>query len=294
MNFHATLARPLEVSGVGLHTGATVRATLRPSEREGLFFARVDLPGAPEVAADWRCVAQTTHATTLRDGAASAMTVEHLLASLWAAGITHCRIELDAPEVPILDGSAQAWSAAIKDAGTRALPTPRATLQLREPVWIEEGRACVLGVPAPDFRLSVAVDFEVPHAGAQTFDALVTASTFATQIAPARTFTLESWLEPLRAAGLIRGGSLDCAVLIGDDGPSSPPRFDNELARHKALDVVGDLALLFGSAAFAGHIIATRAGHGAHRLWMRKCREQNALRPLHGTLSTPSSKSASP
>ena len=280
MNFHATLARPIEMSGIALHTGATVRAILRPSEREGVIFARVDLPDAPEVAADWRLVTQTTHATTLRDGAASVMTVEHLLASLWAAGITHCRIELDAPEVPILDGSAQLWSAAIEEAGTRALPTQRALWQLREPVWIEEGRASVLGVPAPDFRLSVAVDFEAPHAGAQTFDTLVTGPTFATQIAPARTFTLESWLEPLRAAGLIRGGSLDCAVLIDAGGSSSPPRFDNELARHKALDVIGDLALLFGSAAFAGHIIATRAGHGAHRLWMRQCREQNALHSL--------------
>ncbi|NEN39744.1 UDP-3-O-acyl-N-acetylglucosamine deacetylase, partial [Escherichia coli] len=109
----------------------------------------------------------------------------------------------------------------------------------------------------------------------------ITPENFAAQIADARTFTLQSWLEPLRAAGLIRGGSLDNAILIGEQGWSSPPRGENELARHKALDVVGDLALLFGSANFRGHIIATRAGHGAHRAWMQACRESNALRTVN-------------
>ena len=277
MNRFATLGRSIEVNGMGLHTGLPVRATLRPSEREGIEFARVDLPDAPTVTADWRRVTSTTHATTLEDGAARAMTTEHLLAALWASGITHCRVELDAPEVPILDGSARAWCQAIGEAGLRELEGERPILELRQPVWIEQGGASMLGVPAPQFRVSVAVDFDVPHARAQVFDGLVTPTTFAAAIADARTFTLQSWLEPLQNAGLIKGGSLANAILIGDNGWSSPPRFDNELARHKALDVVGDLALLFGSANFRGHIIATRAGHGAHRLWMQACRENEAL-----------------
>ena len=280
MNRFATLARAVEVSGTGLHSSHAVRVTLQPSETAGLCFARVDLPGAPTVEADWRHVTSTTHATTLQNGAASAMTTEHLLAALWASGITHCRIELDAPEVPILDGSARAWCQAIADAGARAIAGERPLLELREPVWIQQGEAHVLGVPAPEFRLSVAVDFDVAAARAQVFDGVVTPESFARDIAGARTFTLQSWLEPLRKAGLIRGGSLDNAIMIDENGWSSPPRFENELARHKALDVVGDLALLFGTANFRGHIIATRAGHGAHRLWMEACRQQQALRPV--------------
>ena len=282
MNFR-TLKEPIEVVGVGLHLGYAVRVRLCPDERAGVRFARTDLPGAPEFEADWRQVTSTTHATTLEAGAARAMTTEHLLASLWALGITHCRVEMDAPEVPILDGSARDWVAAIARAGTRDLPEQRPRLELRKPVWIEQGRASVLGLPAPPqtgFRLSVAVDFDAPHARAQLFDGILAPAAFAAQLAPARTFTLDSWIEPLRAANLIRGGSLENAIIIGPDGPSSPLRFPNELARHKALDVIGDLALLFGVHDFCGHIIATRAGHGAHRAWMEACRQNNALRAI--------------
>ncbi len=283
MTRYATLARSIEVFGIGLHTSHAVRVTLCPSEIAGLHFARVDLPGAPLVAADWRHVTSTTHATTLQNGAASAMTTEHLLAALWASGITHCRIELDAPEVPILDGSSRSWCAAITEAGTRELPGERPLLELSQPVWIQQGQAHVLGVPAPEFRVSVAVDFDVAAAPARVFDGTVTPANFAREIADARTFTLQSWLEPLQNAGLIKGGSLDNAIVIDDNatdenGWSSPPRFANEMARHKALDVIGDLALLFGTANFRGHLIATRAGHGPHREWMQQCRKQGALR----------------
>ena len=277
MNHCATLENAAEIRGVGLHTGQAVRLNLCPSEHRGIVFARVDLPGAPQVEANWRNVTATTHATTLQQGHASVMTTEHLLAALWASGITHCRVELDAPEVAILDGSAKQWCEAINLAGVRPLDEARATLQLREPVWIAQGETSVFAVPCSDFRVSVAVNFDVAHAGAQLFDEWISPQTFAGEIAGARTFTLQSWLEPLQKAGLIRGGSLDNAILIDENGWSSPPRFANELARHKALDLVGDLALLFGPARFCGHIIATRAGHGAHRKWMEACRESDAL-----------------
>lgn len=279
MNFR-TLKQAIEVAGVGLHSGCAVRARLCPDARAGVRFARLDLPQAPEVEASWQFITSTTHSTTLENGDARALTTEHLLASLWALGITHCRAELDAPEVPILDGSARGWVEAIAQAGTRDLGEARPTLELARPVWIEDGRASVLGLPCAHFRLSVAVNFEAPHAGAQLFDATVSPAMFAADLAPARTFTLQPWLEPLRASGLIHGGSLDNAILIDDDGPSSPWRFEDELARHKALDVLGDLALLFGPNDFRGHIIATRAGHGAHRAWMQACREAGALRVI--------------
>ncbi len=277
MNSCATLENSVEISGVGLHTGQLVRVNLCPSEQAGIAFARVDLPGAPQINANWRNVTTTTHATTLQQGDTSVMTTEHLLAALWASGITHCRVELDAPEVPILDGSAKLWCEAIERACVRPLDEARPTLTLREPVWIAQGETSVFAVPCSDFRVSVAVNFDVAHAGAQVFDEWISPQTFAGEIADARTFTLKSWIEPLRKAGLISGGSLDNAILIDDEGWSSPPRFTNELARHKALDLIGDLALLFGPARFYGHIIATRAGHGAHRLWMEECRRKDAL-----------------
>jgi len=279
-NRFCTLEREVEVAGVGLHCGQNVRARLRPATHMGIVFVRADLPGSPRVEADLTNVSATTHATTLQKGAASAQTVEHLLAALWASGLTHVEVELDGPELPILDGSARGWLEALESAGRVELPLSsgvRPLARLTAPVWIEgAGGVQMLGLPldspdeAPEFRLSVFVDFGVTGAGAGSFDGVVDAQSFAKELAPARTFTLERWLEPLRSAGLIRGGSLDNALLIGEDGTiSAPLRFENELARHKALDVVGDLALALcpSGARFAGYIIAIKAGHEAHRNW---------------------------
>ncbi len=275
----ATLARPVEVRGVGLHSGAEVTARLLPRQETGWVFARGDLPGVPEVSAVLENVARTTHATTLQEGAASVATTEHLLAALWARGVTNCRIELDGPEVPILDGSALPWCRLLREAGLEILPGERPIWQLTEPIWVEDGGANVLGLPHPEFRLSVGVDFSHRFAGPQTVDLGVNFATLEAELAPARTFTLENWLAPLREQGLIRGGSLENAVVVGKEGLSSPWRMADELARHKALDVVGDLALLFGrdGGVFRGHIIALRAGHGPHRAWMIECRRRGAL-----------------
>ena len=271
----ATLASQIALGGVGLHSGAEVTVTLRPRSASGpgLVFARTDLPGSPRLAADDQFVSSTTHATTLTQGNASVSTTEHLLAALWALDITHCDIEIDGPEVPILDGSALPWVHLIQEAGYRALDGLRPVYSLIEPVWIQAGEACVLGLPHPEFRLTASVDYGVPHAGAQTADLPVNAASFASELAGARTFTLERWLEPLRAAGLIRGGSELNAILLREDGTPPPLRFPDELARHKALDVVGDLALLFAprGARFQGHVIAIKAGHGPHRQWIEAC-----------------------
>jgi UDP-3-O-[3-hydroxymyristoyl] N-acetylglucosamine deacetylase len=273
MHQYQTLARPFELCGIGLHSGQEVRLVVSPDTRPGWHFARVDLPDTPEIEATLQNVAKTQHATVLQSGEATVSTTEHLLAALWALGVTHARIEVDGPEVPIMDGSAAPFVAAIKAAGVRPLEGRRPGWRLTAPVWWEGGGASVLGVPHDTFRLSVAVDFDHPHAGKQAFDLDVNALSFEQELASARTFTLEHWLEPLRAAGLIKGGSLDNAVVVSPSGPSSPPRMDHEMARHKALDVVGDLALLFGSdgGEFQGHIIAIRAGHGPHRSWMDIC-----------------------
>ncbi len=273
-----TLRRPLEITGIGLHCGREIAVRILPDERAGWHFRRLDLAGAPEVAARLENVVATQHATVLQAGAARVSTTEHLLAALWTLGISQARVELDGEEVPILDGSALDWVALIEEAGREKVDGERPVWALKRSVWHEGNGANVLGVPHEGFRVSAAVDFGVAHAGAQVFDCVVDAASFGRELAPARTFTLQNWLEPLRAAGLIRGGSLQNAVLIGEDGPSSAWRLPAELARHKALDVVGDLALLCGDGgAFCGHVTAIRAGHGAHRGWMESCRNSEAL-----------------
>jgi UDP-3-O-[3-hydroxymyristoyl] N-acetylglucosamine deacetylase len=280
MHHYQTVARPVEICGVGLHSGQQVRLVVQPDTRPGWRFARVDLPGAPEIEATLENVAKTQHATVLQSGEATVSTTEHLLAALWALGVTHARIEVDGPEVPIVDGSAAPFVAAINESGLWTIEGERPIWRLTAPVWWEGGGASVLGLPHDSFRLSVAVDFDHPHAGAQAFDLDINATSFEHELAAARTFTLEHWLEPLRAAGLIKGGSLDNAVVVSANGPSSPPRMEHEMARHKALDVVGDLSLLFGTdgGGFQGHIIAIRAGHGPHRYWMDTCRNSGAIR----------------
>ena len=304
-----TLRAPVETRGIGLHSGAMIRARLLPRDEIGIVVTRLDLPDAPRVPATLSCVSGTTHATTLQAGEACVATTEHLLAALWTSGITHCQIELDGPEVPILDGSAAGWCRLLQAVGTRVPDQSQANQSasnesapagkapgadardadsvcarlpvwgLREPVWVAQGDAFVLGLPHPELRVSVAVEYSPVYVGRQSFDAVITRELFEREIAPARTFTLPEWLEPLRAQGLIRGGSVDNAVVLSADGPSSPFRFVDEVARHKTLDVLGDIALLFGAdgGRLHAHLIATRAGHGAHRLWMEECLRRDVL-----------------
>ncbi len=281
-----TLERAVSLQGIALHCGQTIEIRLLPSTQLGIFFVRLDLPGSPSVGAAIENVTTTTHATTIARGEARVSTLEHLLAALWTSGLTHVRVELNGPEVPILDGSARGWMELLASAGRRELSGTRPIVRLEAPVWLESKGAQMLGLPLPfdgknaTFRVSAGVDFDVPGARAQTFDSLVDATSFERELAPARTFTLEKWIEPLRQTGLIRGGSTDNAVVVGPDAAlSAPLRFSNEFARHKALDCVGDLALAWCAtgALFHGHIIALRAGHGAHRDWMRRALESGSL-----------------
>ena len=291
-----TLRKPLEVRGIGLHSGQKVRARLLPRQGLGLVFRRMDLANEPSVEADWRNITSTMHATTLQDGDAKVSTPEHLLAALWILGVTHCEIQLDGAEVPILDGSAAPWCEVLKDeiapvetssealnetssTRTRLAPNARPTFILSEPVFFQNGNSSVLALPHHELRVSVAVDFGRDYLATQNFDSVVTRDSFVRDIAAARTFALEEWLQALQSQGLVRGGSLENALLLRDDAPSTPLRFATELARHKALDLLGDLSLMFASqgATMRAHFIAVRAGHASHHGWMQVCDTQNAL-----------------
>jgi UDP-3-O-[3-hydroxymyristoyl] N-acetylglucosamine deacetylase len=215
-------------------------------------------------------VQQTILSTQLGKDEVSVRTVEHLLAALAGMGIDNARIEIDGPEVPLLDGSAKEWVSSIAEVGLVDQATNNsAYLDISEPIWIRQDDAFVAAIPAPETRFSYGIDFDLPSIGNQWHSWVLTtepnqaASSFAQEIAPARTFGLLHQLEYLQKSGLIKGGSLDNALVCGPDGWLNPPlRFANEPVRHKILDLVGDLSLLgyFPRA----HFLAYKASHNLH------------------------------
>ena len=223
--FH-TLEKPVETQGVGLHSGANVKMRLLPREECGLVFVRTDLPGRPQIPASSRYIGITLHATRLEFEGATISTPEHLLASLWALGVTHCLIEVDGPEIPILDGSAKIWCELDQNAGLKVLDGVRREYSLHEPVVVYHKDGAVIGLPHPTLRVTCDVEFGVSYLQPQVAVCEITPQNFATELAPARTFTLESWLEPLRGQGLIRGGSTENALVLGKEEPSSLLRFE--------------------------------------------------------------------
>jgi UDP-3-O-[3-hydroxymyristoyl] N-acetylglucosamine deacetylase len=259
-----TLAQPCACAGIGLHTGQTVQVRLLPAPVDaGRTFVRVDLPGAPTIPAQVAAVDQTLLSTELRQGEATVQTVEHLLAALTGLGVDNVRIELDGPEVPLLDGSAREWVAAIAQAGRQSQGPARPKIQITEPVWVRDGDAFVAALPASTPRFSYGIDFDLAAIGNQWFSWTADPTTFAQEVAPARTFGLLHQIDYLRDRGLIKGGSLDNALVCGPEGWLNPPlRFPNEPVRHKLLDLLGDLSLL-GDIPIA-HYLAYKASHQLH------------------------------
>ncbi|PZV03432.1 MAG: UDP-3-O-[3-hydroxymyristoyl] N-acetylglucosamine deacetylase [Leptolyngbya sp.] len=264
-----TVATVVERQGIGLHSGVTTTVKLQPAAPDqGRFFVRTDLPGQPSIAANLAAVKPTVLSTELRQGEASVRTVEHLLGALAGLGIDNVRIDITGPEVPLLDGSALGWVEAICQAGRQELAAPRTVARLDQPVTVHQGDAFVAAFPAAVARFTYGIDFEVAAIGNQWFSWSPSADPFgpegfAIAVAPARTFGLAHQIEQLRASGLIQGGSLDNALVCGEQGWLNPPlRFENEPARHKMLDLIGDLSLL-GSLPTA-HIVAYKASHRLH------------------------------
>ncbi|MBF2050040.1 MAG: UDP-3-O-acyl-N-acetylglucosamine deacetylase [Leptolyngbya sp. IPPAS B-1204] len=267
-----TLASEFTRSGVGLHSGITTQVKVLPAPaNSGRYFVRIDLPDQPQVAAQIGQVHQTILSTELINGAATVRTVEHLLAALSGMGIDNARIEIDGLEVPLLDGSALGWVEAIGQVGIASQSAMRPRWQLTQPVWIQEGDAFVAALPAAELRFTYGIDFSLPAIGnqwyswspSQEISQEISQESFATAVAPARTFGLAHQIEQLQQRGLIKGGSLDNALVCSESGWINPPlRFSNEPARHKLLDLVGDLSLLgyFPQA----HFLAYKASHHLH------------------------------
>ncbi|RZM81776.1 UDP-3-O-acyl-N-acetylglucosamine deacetylase [Leptolyngbya iicbica] len=259
-----TLSKPVMQSGIGLHSGVEVQVHITPAPpHTGRVFRRSDLPEYPEIPARVEAVGQTLLSTELGSGAATVRTVEHLLAALVSLGVDNAYIEVTGPEMPLLDGSAQLWVAAIAAAGLQIQAAERTAIIVTEPIWVRDQDAFVVAMPAAETRLTYGIDFEVEPIGNQWHSWTPTAGTFATEIAPARTFGLAHQIEYLRSQGLIKGGSLENALVCDRDRWVNPPlRFENEPVRHKLLDLLGDLSLL-GTLPQA-HIMAYKASHHLH------------------------------
>jgi len=259
-----TLALGFERSGVGLHSGSIAQVRVLPAEvGQGRYFVRTDLPESPIIPALIVQLHQTRRSTELAQGSASVRTVEHLLAALSGMGVDNARIEIDGAEVPLLDGSAKDWAIAIAQSGVVLQPGDRSVYSLTEPIWVHYRDAFVAALPAPQLRFSYGIDFELAAIGQQWHTWLPEQESFESAIAPARTFGLAHEIDHLRSLGLIKGGSLENALVCSSEGWLNPPlRFSNEPVRHKLLDLIGDLSLL-GSSPCA-HILAYKASHQLH------------------------------
>ena len=260
----STVKEKFELSGIGLHLGMQTTVKVMPANPgQGRYFVRVDLPEEPVITAKVESVGETTLSTELIGQNAQIRTVEHLLASLAASGVDDARIEIDGQEVPLLDGSAKNWCEAIAKVGVTSNSPPQGGITIAEPVWVRDKDAFVAALPAPETRFTYGIDFAYEAIGNQWHSWNPSQGNFSTEIAPARTFGFAEQIEQLQKIGLIQGGSLDNALVCSNTGWINPPlRFTNEPARHKLLDLVGDISLLgqFPTA----HLIAYKASHKLH------------------------------
>ncbi len=273
-----TIAREVSFSGQGLHTGQRTTARFLPTPANmGVRFRRVDLPGAPEVPADITHVVDTTsesRRTTIGRDGVSVTTVEHLLAAIHGLGIDNLVIEIDGGEPGEVDGSALPIATLLREAGIVEQPeTERAYLRIERPIAFSNGEAELVAIPHDGFRLTFTIDYEDPLIGSQFATFEISEETFLREIAGARTFALLQEVETLKSRGLIKGGSLDNAVVVGNGKVMSkePLRFPDEFVRHKILDLLGDLFLL--GMPILGHVISVKSGHSSNVELVRRIRK---------------------
>jgi len=257
-----TITAPLELSGIGLHSGAPVTMRLLPAPAgSGIVFRRTDLDNF-EIPATGRNVAKVSYATSLMRQGVLISTTEHLLSALIGMGIDNVIVELDNLELPILDGSAQPYVEAILSVGIKVQRRRREYIRVLKPVEVRDGDKFIGLYPATGYRIDYAIDFPAPI-GQQSTSVDLAAENYGTQIAPARTFGYKADEQRLRDMGLIRGAGPQNAIILGAHGPENGPlRFADEYVRHKVLDLIGDLAL--AGRRIEGHVVAERAGHAMH------------------------------
>jgi UDP-3-O-[3-hydroxymyristoyl] N-acetylglucosamine deacetylase len=270
LRFETTVQRPVEASGIGLHSGVAVKIRILPAPPStGIVFVRTDLDGFT-IPASWRHVQKVSYATSLMRSGVLISTTEHLLSVFYSMSVDNAFVEIDNLEVPILDGSGLPFVELIRAAGIKEYRRRRRFLRIRRPVSVESGGKRISIVPSDRFLLTCDVYYNHPMVDRQVIEMEVTPERYAAELAPARTFGFEYELDQMRNMGLIRGASLENAVCFTRTSILNPGglRFQDECARHKALDLIGDLALI--GKPVLGHVIAERAGHAMHYALVNK------------------------
>ena len=275
MDAQRTLRRHISCAGIGLHSGNKVNLTPKTAPSDfGIRFRRTDL-GNLEVPATVNNLGGIQLATGLARNEVSVDTVEHLLAALVSLGVDNVIVELNSPEVPIMDGSAAPFIYLIQEAGVKRLQTPRKYLKIVRPIMISRGDKRIALYPSEHFKVTYSISYDHPLLRHQSRTLRITEESFIEQVAPARTFTFLKDVEMLRQNGLALGGSLENAIVLGETGVlNNPLRFEDEFVRHKILDAVGDLALV--GYPVIGHLFAHRAGHALHTEFAAKILEETA------------------
>ncbi len=262
MHFQKTVKNKVTFSGIGVHSGKIAEVTLRPAEAgTGIVFHRTDMTPPVSIEANAANVVNTRLSTTIGKNGAIVATVEHLMAALRALGIDNAHIDINGPEVPIMDGSAAPFVKWIKEAGIKDLGKARKYLVVKKPVSIADGDKKVTIIPSRFFRISFDMRFNHPVVNNQFMSVKLDEEVFGKEISSARTFGFLAEVETLRANGLAKGGSLENVVVIGNDGILNEEglRFEDEFVRHKILDAIGDFSM--AGYPILGHVKAFKSGH---------------------------------
>lgn len=268
-----TLARPVSYSGIGLHAANEVHMVLRPAPADtGIVFVRTDLAGNPSVPAQLAYVTNTMRATTLEQGEAKVFTVEHLLSALQGMAVDNCIVEMDSVEPPVADGSSLTFVRLIEQAGIQKLDMPRRVLTVRRQHLVQEEDKFIAILPYDGFRITFTSINPHPLLGVQFSDTEITKDNYIHDIAFARTIAFTKELAMLKKLGLGKGGTLENTIVYDDTTCLSVLRSDDELVRHKVLDVIGDMALLGRS--LKGHIIAVKSSHKLNNMLARQISEE--------------------
>lgn len=263
--YQHTLSKAVRFGGIGLHSGEAVSLTVKPAAANcGVRFVRTDQQGHGCIPAVMNQVVSTTLATTLATGGVSVSTTEHLLAALAGLGIDNALVELDGPEVPILDGSAGPFVLILQKAGRRRQKALRRFLKITREITFQDGDKTLRVLPYDGFKVTSVIDFDHPLIRRQSCTMEISVDSFVREVASARTFGFLDEVEKLQENGLALGGSLDNAIVIDRFGilNNEGLRFPDEFVRHKVLDLIGDLALL--GYPLLGHVVANKSGHGQH------------------------------
>ena len=271
MFLQKTIRNRVRVEGVGLHSGKACNLHFVPAPpNTGVSFVRSDLPGRPSLKVLATNVSATGYATTLGGDLFSVSTVEHCLSALSALRIDNLLIELDGPEIPITDGSARSFLAALQKVGLIEQDQPRRYFLVTQPVHLQEGDKQASVFPYQGLRVTVTIDFPHPAIGKQKIDLDINEQSFTRELAGARTFGFLKDVEALKARGLALGGSLDNAIVLDDSNVVNPEglRFADEFVRHKALDALGDLVTL--GSPMMGHLVLYKAGHDLMNKFVRQ------------------------